>query len=46
MVIVGTVPELVDRLNFRRDRWGFSYHVFQDAAALEMAPLVAALAGS
>ncbi len=46
MVIVGTVPELVDRLNERRDRWGFSYHVFQDAAALEMAPLVAALSGN
>ena len=45
MVVVGTVPELVDRLNFRRERWGFSYHVFQDGAALEMAPLVGALAG-
>lgn len=45
MMIVGSLPELTDRLNERRDRWGFSYHVFQDAAALDMAPLVAALSG-
>jgi probable F420-dependent oxidoreductase len=45
MVIVGTVPELVDRLHQRRDRWGFSYHVVQNESALEMAPLVAELTG-
>jgi hypothetical protein len=45
MVIVGTVPELVDRLQERRDRWGFSYHVVQNESALELAPLVAELTG-
>jgi probable F420-dependent oxidoreductase len=45
MVVVGTVPELVDRLHARRERWGFSYHVVQNESALELAPLVAELAG-
>ena len=45
MVIAGTVPELVDRLEARRDRWGFSYHVVQNESALELAPLVAELTG-
>jgi len=46
MVIVGTVGEITETLEARRDRWGFSYFVIQDeAAAVEMAPVVAALAG-
>lgn len=46
MVMAGTVPELVDRLHARRDRWGFSYHVVQNESAIELAPLVAELSGT
>jgi probable F420-dependent oxidoreductase len=45
-VVAGSVPEIVDRLESRRDRWGFSYYVFQADAAETMAPLVAELAGT
>jgi probable F420-dependent oxidoreductase len=45
MTMVGTVEEIGERLHERRDRWGFSYHVVQGDKALEMAPVVAALAG-
>jgi len=46
MTLVGTTGEITERLEERRDRWGFSYHVVQyEAAAVEMAPLVAELAG-
>ena len=37
--------EVIDRLESRRDRWGFSYYVFQADAAETMAPLVAELTG-
>ena len=46
MALVGTLGELAERLEQRRDRWGFSYHVVQNDAALDLAPLVAELAGS
>lgn len=46
MVLVGTLGELAERLEQRRERWGFSYHVVQHDAALELAPLVGELAGS
>jgi len=47
MTIVGSIAEITDRLEERRSRWGFSYHVIQDeSGAIEMAPVVAALAGS
>lgn len=44
-VVAGSLPEIVDRLESRRDRWGFSYYVFQADAAETMAPLVAELTG-
>ncbi|HNE75960.1 MAG TPA: hypothetical protein PK623_13695, partial [Microthrixaceae bacterium] len=44
-VVAGSLPEIVDRLEARRDRWGFSYHVFQGDAAEVMAPVVAELSG-
>ncbi len=44
-VVAGSLGEIVDRLEARRDRWGFSYYVFQADAAETMAPLVAELAG-
>jgi len=45
MTMVGTVAGIAEELAARRERWGFSYHVVQDEAALAMAPVVAALAG-
>ena len=44
-VVAGSLPELVDRLEARRERWGFSYYVFQSGNAEVMAPLVAELTG-
>lgn len=45
-VVVGTVAGICDTLIERRDRWGFSYYVFQAESAAAMAPVVAALAGT
>ncbi|MBU6215205.1 MAG: TIGR03621 family F420-dependent LLM class oxidoreductase [Acidobacteria bacterium] len=45
-VVVGTVAGICDTLIERRNRWGFSYYVFQADSALTMAPVVAALAGT
>jgi probable F420-dependent oxidoreductase len=45
-VVAGSVEQIVDRLLTRRDRWGFSYYVFQVDAAETMAPIVARLAGT
>lgn len=44
--VVGTVDEICDELVARRDRWGLSYHVFQEDAIEAMAPVVARLAGT
>jgi hypothetical protein len=44
--VVGTVAGICDTLIERRDRWGFSYYVFQADSAVTMAPVVAALAGT
>jgi probable F420-dependent oxidoreductase len=46
MTMVGTEDEIVDRLLRRRERWGFSYHVVQNEAALTLAPIVQRLAGT
>jgi probable F420-dependent oxidoreductase len=46
MVLVGTEDELAERLEQRRERWGFSYHVVQAEAALTLAPVVARLVGT
>ena len=45
MTLVGTVDEIVERLESRRDRWGFSYHVVQNESVFELAPIVERLAG-
>jgi probable F420-dependent oxidoreductase len=42
-VLVGSVEEIVDRLQERRERWGYSYYTVQQPAAFEFAPVVAAL---
>lgn len=46
MTMVGTVDEICERLEARRDRWGFSYHVVANEATLELASVVARLAGN
>lgn len=46
MALVGTVGEIAERLHERRERWGFSYHVVQNDAALTLAPVVAQLSGT
>jgi len=45
-VVVGSLDEIRDTLGSRRDRWGFSYYVFQGDAAEKMAPVVASLTGT
>jgi hypothetical protein len=44
--LVGTVPQLVDTIRARRDRWDASYIVIQDSAMEAMAPVVAELRGT
>ena len=44
MTMIGTVDEIGERLEERRTRWGYSYHVVQDETALELAPVVAKFA--
>lgn len=44
MTMIGTVDEIGERLEERRARWGYSYHVVQDETALELAPVVAKFA--
>jgi probable F420-dependent oxidoreductase len=43
--LIGSVAELVDRLQARRERYGFSYVTVPDRAMEAFAPVVAALAG-
>lgn len=44
--LVGTVDEIVDQVEARRDRWDASYVVVQEDAMEAMAPVVARLAGN
>jgi probable F420-dependent oxidoreductase len=44
--LVGTVDEIIEQLQQRRERWGLSYVVVGDENVDEMAPVVAKLAGS
>ncbi|MFZ4519877.1 MAG: TIGR03621 family F420-dependent LLM class oxidoreductase [Microthrixaceae bacterium] len=44
-VVVGTRSGAAELLEARRERWGFSYYVFQGDSAEVMAPLVADLTG-
>ncbi|MDQ1424768.1 MAG: hypothetical protein QOD72_2266 [Acidimicrobiaceae bacterium] len=46
IVLVGTEAEIVDRLEERRERWGYSYFVIQGPKAEKFAPLVARLTGA
>jgi probable F420-dependent oxidoreductase len=44
--LVGTVDQLCEDLEARRERWGFSYFVVQGDAIDTMAPIVAKMAGT
>jgi probable F420-dependent oxidoreductase len=47
ILLIGSTSEILDMLHERRERWGFSYVVVQDHAAIEaMAPVVAELTGT
>lgn len=43
---IGTVEQICDELEARRERWGVSYVVFQEGAIDAMAPVVARLRGT
>jgi probable F420-dependent oxidoreductase len=42
-VLLGTVDEIVTRLQERRTRWGYSYYTLQQPSAREFAPVLSAL---
>jgi hypothetical protein len=44
--LVGTVDQICDTLQARRDRWGFSYIVVQGDSYEPLAPVVERLAGT
>lgn len=44
-ILAGTREEIVDRLEERRARWGYSYFVVQAPCIDEFAPIVASLSG-
>jgi probable F420-dependent oxidoreductase len=46
IALVGTIDEMVERLEHRRDRWQMSYHVIGHDHLDAFAPAVARLAGS
>ena len=46
LTLIGSVGECAERLQARRERWGYSYTVIPADKALDFAPLVAQLAGS
>jgi probable F420-dependent oxidoreductase len=45
LVLFGTTAQITERLEERRDRWGYSYHVIPGDKARDFAPLVANLTG-
>jgi probable F420-dependent oxidoreductase len=45
-VLVGSVDEIIDQLQRRREEWGLSYIVVGDENVDELAPVVAKLAGT
>lgn len=46
VLLIGTVASMIDELRYRRERWGFSYHVFPEEFLDLVAPVVADLAGT
>lgn len=46
LTLIGDAEQIAERLEARRDRWGYSYHVIPGDKAHDFAPIVAALTGS
>ncbi len=46
LILVGSLGELAERLQERRERWGYSYVVLQQQHIDELAPLVGSLTGT
>jgi probable F420-dependent oxidoreductase len=46
LTLIGSVPEIVDRLHERRERWGYSYTVIPGDKVHDFAPVVARLTGT
>jgi len=46
LTLIGSVGECAERLQARRERWGYSYTVVPADKAVDFAPLVARLAGT
>jgi len=44
-VLIGTIEQIIEDLQERRERWGFSYYVVQEPYFEALAPVVARLAG-
>jgi hypothetical protein len=44
-VLLGTVEQMVEDLQARRDRWGISYYVVQEPYLEAFAPVVARISG-
>ena len=45
LILVGRIEEMIDRLEQRRSRWGYSYFVVQQQSIDDFAPVVARLTG-
>jgi hypothetical protein len=45
-LLVGPIPDLIDRVRARRDRYGFTHWIVPDDAIEAFAPVVAALVGT
>jgi probable F420-dependent oxidoreductase len=46
VLLIGTADSMVEELRYRRERWGFSYHVFPEEYLDVVTPVVARLAGT
>jgi probable F420-dependent oxidoreductase len=45
LALIGSLGQISERLEQRRDRWGYSYHVIPGEKARELAPVVAQMTG-
>src|SRR5262249_34187846 len=46
LTLIGSVGEIAELLDARRQRWGYSYHVIPGDKARDFAPVVAELTGT
>jgi len=45
LTLIGSVPEIIERLHARRERWGYSYTVIPGDKVRDFAPVVASATG-